>query len=169
MKHTYCVRIQPHRYYSLIAAGAGPLTAQSLANAIEGAAVREITQGDRGDQIVDLQLQRSSHEEALNEILVVVQQLGYAWLEATVTEWADNTVGGALIGFVGGGTAGSTSEDGAVSLGLAVIGSLIGAVIGSFIERERVVYVVHWNGSGWVLTPLAPAPTPTPLAQPRLA
>ena len=65
MKHTYRIRVQPHSYYSVIAAGAGPLSAKSLARSIEGATVREIVHGDYGDQLIDLELQRPTHEQAL--------------------------------------------------------------------------------------------------------
>ena len=169
MKHTYRIRVQPHSYYSVIAAGAGPLSAKSLARSIEGATVREIAQGDQNDEFIDLELQRPTHEQALNDILVVLQQFGYSWLEATVTEWADNTLGGGLLGFVGCGAAGVSSGDGGVGLASALVGALIGAAVGSFIDSAKVVYVVHWNGSGWVLTPLAPAPEQTPAVQPPLA
>jgi hypothetical protein len=166
VKHTYTVRIQPQRHHLL--ASMAPLSNESLANAIEGAIVHSIVPGDRGGHDLHVQLQRPTHEEALNDLLVAVQRFGYSWVEATVTEWADNMLAGFLLGGLGGGTAGASSGDGGTSLALAAIGSVVGAVIGSFIDSVKVVYAVHWNGMGWQLVELAPVPA-APATRPQLA
>jgi hypothetical protein len=167
MKHTYRVRIQRQRHYALIAHQLPALSQETLVQALGGAIVREISQGDHGNYFVDLQLRRDSHEQALNEILIAVQNVGYSWVEATVTEWADETASGALAGFVGGGIAGGSSGDGGAALLLGLFGALVGAAVGSFIERHKVVYTVHWTARGWVLQPQTQQ-APTGL-QPRLA
>lgn len=111
-----------------------------------------------GTLIVDLFVDRPSHETALNEIAVALQQLGYAWLDASITEWADNMLGGAIVGCLGGGTAGANSDK-VTALLSAFVGALVGAVVGSAINSVKVVYTVHWTGVGWELRPVAPAPT----------
>jgi hypothetical protein len=160
MKHTYRIRVRPHRYHGLVAAGARPLSPQILSESINGVVVRQVAQNEFGDHVVDLQLQRPSHEDALNEILLVVQQLGYSWLEATVTESVDNAIGGALIGLLGGGVGGAASGDGGVAAGLAFIGLLVGAAVGSFFDQVKVIYEVHRTATGWVFTQLTPKTMP---------
>lgn len=167
MKHTYRVRIQPSRYYGLLQVP--PLTHESLVAAIEGVVVHELSRDEHGNNFVNVELQRSSHEEALNEILVAVQQLGYSWLEASVTEWTDHAVGGFFFGSLGGGSAGVSTGEGAVGLFLTVLGAITGAVIGSFIESVKIVYEVQWTGFGWQLVQVHPAPSPAFGAQPGLA
>ena len=166
MKHTYRVRVQPERYYGLLH-GVPPLTSESLTRAIEGVVVHEIAQGEHGDSFVDLQIHRPSHEEALNEILVAVQQLGYSWLEASVTEWTDNALAGLFVGGGACGTAGFSSGDAGLGLMLTLFGSLVGAFVGSFIESAKVVYEVQWNGYGWRLVQVQSIPALG--LQPRLA
>lgn len=116
--------------------------------------------GNGADYIVDVQLQRSTHEEALNELFVVLQQLGYTCLEATVTEWVDNAIVGFVLGGVGGGVAGASSRDGALGVLLALAGSVAGALVGSFIDSAKVVYLVRRTRAGWQLTPAEPPSVP---------
>jgi len=167
MKHTYRIRIQPQHHYSLIAHQVPQLSADNLVRALSGVVVREISSGDYGDYFVDVQLQRESHEQALNEILAAVQNFGYSWLEATATEWADQTLGGALAGGVGGGIAGGESGGPVTALVLGLFGALIGAAVGSLIESHKVIYTVHWTAQGWVLAPQTPPEAPG--FQPELA
>jgi hypothetical protein len=116
--------------------------------------------------LLELALNRPSHEDALNEIAVALQQLGYSWLDATITEWADNMFGGAIVGALGCGTVGANS-DAATGALAALVGLLIGAVVGSLINTVKVVYTVHWTGGGWRLTPATPPPAA--LSSPRPA
>jgi hypothetical protein len=168
VKHTYRIRVQPQRYHGLLH-GLQPLSANSLVNSIEGVVVRELVNGNPGELSIDLQLQRLSHEQALNEILVAVQELGYSWLQATITEWADNAVGGFVLGGLGCGAAGASSGNSEAGLFLAVVGAVVGAVLGSYVESVKVIYEVHWTPTGWRLVELQPQQAPAFGLQPRLA
>lgn len=167
MKHTYRVRITPQRYYGLIAHQVPALSVESLSSSLTGVVVREISSGDYGDYFVDVQLQRDSHEQALNEILVTVQNLGYSWLEGTVTEWANQTIAGAFAGGGVGGIAGGESAGPVGALLFGLLGAVVFAAVGSFIESHKVIYTVQLTTQGWVLTPQTP---PEPLGlRPELA
>lgn len=156
MKSSYRVRVgrQPPYYRHRLQPG----SIAALEQIIEGAALREATAADDGSLVVELFLDRPSHETALNEIAVALQQLGYAWLEASITEWADNMIGGAIVGCLGGGTAGVNS-DRLTALLSAAIGALIGAVVGSAINSIKIVYTVQRTGAGWDWRPAAPTRT----------
>jgi len=159
MRHTYRVHLQRQPHYALLHDGQS-FSADALTSAVQGAVVREVLQAAHGGYVVDIQLHRSSHEEALNDILVAAQQLGYSWLQATVTEWADNALGGFVVGGLGGGVAGSSSGDGTVRFFVALLGSIAGAVIGSFINSVKVVYEVRWTPTGWQLVEVPPVAAP---------
>jgi len=159
VKHTYRVHLQPQPHRALVY-GAEPFAADQLIGALEGAVLREVVQGVHGRYEVDLQLQRTTHEEALNEILVAAQQFGYSWLQATVTEWADNAVGGFVIGGFGGTAAGASTSNGEASIVLAILGAIVGMVVGSFIDSVKIVYEVHWTSVGWRLVSQQPREVP---------
>jgi hypothetical protein len=156
MKHVYRIRVRPQRYFGLVAAGAPALSPQALAASFAGAVVHELTQTEWGDHVITLQLQRPTHEDALNEILTVVEQFGYSVIESTVTEWATSAARGALYGVGGGGVLGIGSRDPAFAVGSAVIGLVVGALVGSVVAQVKVIYQVHRAfPSGWVLVPMA--------------
>lgn len=170
MKTIYRIRVQPGAY-QVFARSLGSLTEEALTKAIDGVVVREAVSGNRGDTFLNLQLQRQTHEQALNEILVALQQLGYSWLEASVTEYVDNALGGLLVGGGAMGTAGFSTGDSSFGLMLTVLGALVGIVVGSLIESKKVVYEVTWTGFGWQLVQVHPAPASRVGigGQPRLA
>jgi hypothetical protein len=156
MKHTYRIRVRPHRYFGLVAIGTPPLSPQALTESFVGAFVHEFVRTDWGDHMITVQLQRPTHEEALNEILAVVEQFGYSVIETTVTEWATSAARGALYGAGGGGALGIGSRDPVLALGSTLIGLIVGALVGSVVDQVKVIYQVHRTySSGWVLEPVA--------------
>src|SRR5437588_795403 len=80
-----------------------------------GALVRDVTALEPGQYVVEVHLQRSSHEDAVNEILIALEQLGYSWVQARVTEWVDRTIGGFIVGGLGLGAAGTSTGSGDAS------------------------------------------------------
>ncbi len=164
MSHAYAVQVRPRQLHRL-APPVRPLSAELLSSAIDGLRVRQITSFDNGDQAIDVELARDSHEQALNEILIAVEQLGYSWLKASVTEWADNALAGAIFGCAGGGSVGASSGSGEAGLLGALLGLVVGAVIGSLIDHVKLIYELQWNGVAWTLVQVQPAPV---AALPRL-
>jgi hypothetical protein len=165
---TYRIRVHPQRHHGLLQ-GLQPLSGDSLVNSIEGVVVRELVQGNHGELLIDVRLQRPSHEQALNEILIAVQELGYSWLQATITEWADNALGGFVLGGLGCGAAGASSGNSEAGVFLALVGAVVGAVIGSCFDSVKVVYEVHWTPSGWHMVEVSPQQAPASGSLPRLA
>lgn len=145
--NTYRILVQPNLRFP------SALTEEALTEVLTDAAVRELSTTASGHSIIDVQLKRPTHQEALNDILFAVQQLGYLWLEGEVREWTDATVSGALLGALGGyGTAGSASENAEVVTLAAIVGALAGGFAGSQVKRVKVLYAVRWTPSGWQLT-----------------
>lgn len=153
--NTYRLQIQPDVRHALAGQAVPSLTEDAVAQNLAGVVIRELATTGWGPSAIDLHLQRPTHEEALNDIAVAVQELGYSIVEATVSEWADALVEGAVIGALGGGAIGSASQDPGVVLVAALAGTIAGAVAGSRIKNLEVIYQVQWTrASGWVLTPL---------------
>jgi hypothetical protein len=145
--NSYRIRVQPNLRFP------SPLTEDALTEVLADASIRELSATASGHSIIDLQLMRPTHEEALDDILFVVQQLGYAWLEAEVREWTDATVEGLVLGALGGfGTAGSVSENPEVLAIAAIVAALAGGFAGSQVKRVKVLYAVRWTPTGWQLT-----------------
>jgi hypothetical protein len=122
-----------------------PLTDYMLVEALVGLTVRELGEDQLGRRTVDVQLQRPTHDQALHEIIGTLQQFGFAFVEATVTEWASQTVERAFLWGLGGGALGATSDNPAAALLAAVVGGLIGAATGAEVHKLTAEYRAVWN------------------------
>ena len=152
--NTYRLRLQPGNHYGTVLWGLPTLTSDGLVRSLAGVAVREVSTTPWGQYVIDLRLQRPTHQEALNDICLAIQQLGFTIAEATVTEWVNAAAQGAFVGAFGCGAAGAASQDPAIMFLAAAFGAVAGAVAGSFM-RSINVYRVEWSdASGWVLTPV---------------
>jgi hypothetical protein len=133
------------------------LTAPSLAGALTGASVRAIVElpFNRGYD-VEVQYQKSSHGDALDEIVEALGQFGLQFVEGRIAVVTTAALESALAGGAGGGALGSTTKDAGVTIGSALVGLLVGGAVGSQIERIVSAYVVarpHPMAS-WQLTAL---------------
>jgi hypothetical protein len=144
--NTYTIQIQPVLQFPSL------FTQQALEEVLEDVTVRELTETAQGSYKLDLRLKRADHYEALNDIFLAAQQLGYSIVEATVTEWVDQAVESAIVGLLSGGALGSASENPEIALVAALIGGLAGAVAGSRVRKVKIAYqVVPRYPSGWTL------------------
>jgi hypothetical protein len=169
--NTYRVAVRPDIRYALTAQPIGePVLAEDVvAKALAGAVVRELGRTPQGNWIVDVQLDRPSHEDAVDEIVAVLQQLGFSYLEGVATEWASKTVEGLLLGVGGGAITGATQNSGAALIG-AFAGALIGSLAGSEMRAVAAQYRLRWNPqAGWVLTQLPSDAALANAARPTLA
>ena len=131
------------------------MTADAVARSLAGVTIRELSATEWGQYVVDLQLQRANHDEALNEIFLAFQQLGFSLVEATVSEWVNAAVEGAVLGTLGCGAVGSTSQDAGIMLLAGAAGAIAGAWAGSRVKDLKVNYQVRRvYPSGWVLRPI---------------
>lgn len=107
---------------------------------------------------VGLRRDRESHEEALDELFVAAQELGYAFVEAEITKVADRAIEMAVGGGITGLGAGSTTENAELALLGAGIGWVVGLLVGANMQKIEVLYRVQWTNAGWHLIPVAPQP-----------
>jgi hypothetical protein len=154
--NTYTLRLQP-RYGAW---STRPLTHDVIASALEGAVVRQLEADGYGRVVLDLALRRASHADALNEIAFAVQDLGYSVIQATATEWTRSLVEGILLGAAGGGGAGATMKNPGFAFLAAMIGALAGGLIGSSVQREKIIFDVSRTSAGWRFTPVQPDTAP---------
>jgi hypothetical protein len=157
----YRVHVRSCDQFEVIGVHAPALTEEAVVQALGGVIIHELNVVAPGQLEMALELGRPTHEEALNDILLAAQQLGYAWVNATVSEWADAMVERAVLGGVSGLAIGAPSQNADVALVAAIVGSLVGAWFGSRVRRLEVTYQVAWNPvSGWILTAI-PQPQAT--------
>jgi hypothetical protein len=173
MTNTYRIVVRPDIRYALSAGISGPvereLTAEML-NAVAGVVVRDLSRTPRGHRVVDVQLERPSHEAALDEIVRALQQLGFSYVEATVSEWASNTVDGIVAGAGSGGLLGIPSKNPVVALIGALAGAVIGGLIGSEAREIVAQYQVRWTPrAGWVFTKVPHQQPTTQALRPAMA
>jgi hypothetical protein len=169
--NTYRLTVRPDIRYALAVKRIGePVLAEDVVvKALAGAVVRELGRTPQGNWIVDVQLDRPSHGDAVEEIVAVLQQLGFSYLEGVATEWASKTVEGLLLGLGGGAITGATQNSGAALIG-AFAGALIGSIAGSEMRVIAAQYHVRWNRqTGWVCTQLPSDGAAATAARPALA
>jgi hypothetical protein len=157
--HTYRLIARPNIHFL-----GTNLTEAFLEEAIAGAVVRELTVDAQGHHTVDLQLARDSDEQALDEIVSLLERLGFSILEATVSEWASEVFEGAVVGLLGGGTLGLATEKGPVAAIGAVAGAIVGGLVGSEARRLATQYRARRTNWGWTFAELSPSPTRPGLA-----
>ncbi len=154
--NTYRFHAQPHLHFAFSGWGMPELNAASFAETLAGSTVRGLTAA-AGGYDVDLRLDRASHQQALDDLSTVLQQVGFNVAEVIVTEWVSSVVEGALLGVLGGGAVGSKSQDAATTLIVGAIGALAGGVVGSHLQTVRATYLaqrLYPYAAGWQLTQL---------------
>lgn len=131
------------------------LTADSLATAIAGAAVRQLLPYNDGSYDLEIELTRQDHAQALNEIINALVAAGFRSAEAQVTEWTTSWVEGGLVGALGGGAIGGEVADVVGFLFGLAIGALVGAAGGSLQRKVTKVIgaqVDFYMQGGWQFT-----------------
>jgi hypothetical protein len=155
--YSYKVKLEPLLWHS------GELTAELLAGRLPGdAVIREFASHSSGAHLVSVALRRDrdSHEEALNELLLAAQELGYTFVEGEITRIADRAIETAFGFSVGGLGVGSATEKGELAVMGAFVGWCVGLLVGANLEKVEVMYSAQWTGAGWHLTRVAPQAAP---------
>jgi hypothetical protein len=144
----------------------GALTADRLASQFaDDAILRSFESRRSGGGVANVLLQRdrASHEEALNELLLAAQQVGYSFVDGEITSVADRAIETAIAGgVVGGGAGASTQNREAAALG-GFLGWVAGLIVGAKLEKVEVLYRVQWTPIGWRLVPVREAAPAMPL------
>jgi hypothetical protein len=140
------------------------LTLESLAERLaRDALIHEFAPHPSGGHVVGITLQRDreSHEEALNELLLAAQELGYTFVEAGITRVADRALEMAVGCCVGGLSAGASTEKGEAAAIGAVAGWLFGLFVGANMKKIEVMYEARWTEAGWKIVRVDPEPAPS--------
>ena len=129
------------------------LDAAVVRRSIAGAIVHRLERDSFGQFILELQVERVDHGDAMNDIASGLESMGWTLSQAIITEWATQAVAGATFGTGAGAATGLSSEDPATFLVLTVLGLAVGAVVGSLFSEVRKQYLVtrrpHYMGGGW--------------------
>jgi len=130
---------RPRAYLPLPAAPSG-LSAELLAAELAGIVVRGLSEDEWGSVTVDVSLARASDEEALEEVVNLLWQLGFVVVRATVSEWVNEIIERAVLGALAGGTAGATTKN-VLAVGVAsVLGALIVGATGAEVQKVKAEY-----------------------------
>lgn len=127
----------------------------TLSAAIADLAVRELSEDRFGQVMVDVQLKRSTHEQALGEIAQAIEGAGYALLRASVQEWvsAEAQRAGIAAGTFAIGTGASKSP--LVGAAVGVGATLVAEWAGLTVDRVAAEYAATQDLLGeWTLTRL---------------
>lgn len=134
--------------------GSRSLDSQALLESLVGIAAHQITTNEPGELCLDVTLDRSDHEAALNDLFCLVQQFGYGLIDGEISKLVGSEVEGAILSGLGSGALGATSNNGGLALLAAVAGGIAGWFVGSTLKKVEVVYEVRPNfRGGWTFSP----------------
>ncbi len=155
--HFYRVKLEPLLWHP------AALTPEALAARLTGdAVIHEFAPHPSGSHLVTIGLERDrdSHVEALNELLLAAQELGYTFAEGVITRVADRAIEMAVGFGVGGLGAGSTTENGEIAVIGAALGWVVGLFVGANMKKVEILYRVQLTNAGWQLTHVTTQPAP---------
>ena len=143
------------------------LDAQTVVDSLAGVVAHHVAADQWGGLTLGVTLARQDHEAALNDLFALAQQLGYSLLNGEISKLVGSEIETAILGGLGSGALGTTSNNGWVALLAAAVGAVGGWIVGSSLKRVEVVYEVRPNAfGGWTLSPRA---EPGAQAQPGVA
>jgi len=134
--------------------GRRALDSNALLETITDVAAHGIRTTEQGQLNLDVTLNRTDPEAALNDLIVVAQQFGYALVNGEIRKLVGLEVESAILSGLGSGALGALSNDWWV-VGMAVLaGGIAGWIVGSTMKRVEVVYEVRPNlQGGWTFMP----------------
>jgi acetolactate synthase regulatory subunit len=150
--NTYRIVARPDIRYA-ISTVEPPLTTAMLAQAIPDAIIREVSQYQWGPRVVDLGLDRDSHDEALNRIVSVLRRFGFSVAEVIVSEWASDAAEAAVRSVLGDGVVDAAATNPIAGALVVVAGAVASAVVSEQEQKLRARYEAHQLYSGaWSYT-----------------
>jgi hypothetical protein len=87
---TFSFIARPDVRYAIGLPSEPKLTEATLRDAIPGAVIRALGSQQWGPRTVDIRLDRSTREQALDEIILVLRNFGFALGEIIISEWTDD-------------------------------------------------------------------------------
>lgn len=151
--HTYEVTLRPD--IRLARRAAEPLlTRDMLLDALPGATILALSEQQWGPRVLNVRLERQSHEDTLQEIREVAARFGFALVEAIVSEWTDDAAERAVRWILGDGAVDAAASDPVVGVAAFVIGAIAGAAAGNAEKQLVKRYEAHSLRYGWSLREL---------------
>lgn len=122
---------------------------------------------EAAEAVVEVQLERETHLEALNEIFAALQRLGYSVIESTVSDWVDRSIETAILAALGVGSGAHTvAKNAKITVAVGLLAAIVGHWAGKHLGRLEVVYELVLTPSGWSLEAAAKGGNPpAPLFQ----
>lgn len=142
--------------------------AQSLAEAVAPrlnkiAVVGSEVAALEGGEHLGLETTRGDRGEILNEVAVALQQAGYTFVKAEITEIVNRAIQSGVIGLLGfGGGAHAKTKNPYITVVTALLGYWAGMEVGARMESIAARHLYRWiPGRGWVAVELTDS-TPVP-------
>jgi hypothetical protein len=158
---TYRLVVSPD--VRLAAHGLLSLTEDVLAEEISDIVVRELSETHFGWRIIDVELRRRDDAEALDEIVLVLERLGFSLVEATVSKWASLAAERVLGGLGGFAVGAGISENLAVGIVTSAIGTLVGHLAGEAGRQIAAEYEARRDHRGrWAFEEVPRQPSVSP-------
>lgn len=137
---TYRLKVKPDIRYM---AGEIPrLTQDMLVQSLAGVVVRELGETHYGERIVDVQLERPTDKDALDELTLVLRQLGFSLVEARLSQWVNQALARAL-GYAAGSLIVGTGISKKPAIGVA--SSVLTFLVVSAIETEAYKLLAEYE------------------------
>lgn len=165
------VHARPELRYLSLLEGA-PSLAHALAPHLEKVAVVEAGPAPEGGEHLGLETARADREEILNEIALALQQAGYYFVKAEVSEIVDEAVQWGVSGLLSlGGAAGLKTKNPFVTIAAAALGYWAGREAGAKVQSVANTHLYRWfPDRGWVATlPREAAPAEQQASEPLYA
>jgi hypothetical protein len=162
---TYKFHAAPQLIYRYPGYAVRQLSANGILQTLAGATVHQIVGAPHTGYDVEIQLDRSTHHDAMHDIRVALENLGFTVLQAEITVWLTSTAELAVLGGTGGGAIGAATKDPVLFVLFALIGAGAGAVAAQVTKRVKERFdaqlMHHYGPAGWSITPQAPPTTQT--------
>lgn len=130
------------------------LDSQAVVDSLTDVVAHQVATDQWGRVTLDVTLTRQDHEAALNDLFVLAQQLGYSLLNGEISKLVGLEIETAILGGLGSGALGTTSNNGWIALLAAAAGAVGGWMVGSSLKRVETVYDVRPNPfGGWTFSP----------------
>src|SRR5438309_10169713 len=166
---TYKFHAHPQLIYTYPGYAVRQLSANGIIQTLAGAAVHQFVGTPHDGYDVEVQLERSTHHDAMHDIRVTLEDLGFTVLQAEITVWLTSTAELAVLGGTGGGAIGAATKDPLLFVLFALSGSGAGAVAAQFTKKVKERFdaqLMHrYGAAGWSITPQDP-PYPAPWPYP---
>src|SRR5438309_11289374 len=108
---TYKFHAHPQLIYTYPGYAVRKLSANGIIQTLAGAAVHQFVGTPHDGYDVEVQLERSTHHDAMHDIRVTLEDLGFTVLQAEITVWLTSTAELAVLGGTGGGAIGAATKD----------------------------------------------------------